>query len=91
MRVSTGTVRTVSPFQIAPDRSLIGQGAEDHQVTAAGRALADLGGNIRTNRIVPQLMTLGQTAQVVARSQQFLRQLRGRDVVVVSGDRDRTP
>ena len=87
-----GFRRQPHAHQVASDRGWIGQGGDDPQATAAGRAGAEVGGKHAGEQgRPPQAMGAGRSARSAVRRRRLGYRLGGHDAVAVPGPRGQDP
>ena len=86
-----GHPRQPDPFQIGPDRGRIGQGGDDPQAPATGRACAEVGGkHPRQQGRPPQAVGAGRSARIAVR-RQLGNRLGRHDAAAVAGTGGQDP
>ena len=87
-----GHRRQPCPLRTGLDRGRIGQGGDDPQAPATGRACADVGGkHPRQQGRPPQPMGTGRSARIAVRRGRLLNRFGGHDAAAVAGPGARTP
>ncbi len=87
-----GHPRQPYPLQIGPDRGRIGQGGDDPQAPATGRACAEVGAQHPGQQgRPPQAMGAGRSARSAVRRRRLLNRFGGHDAAAVPGPGGQDP